>query len=134
MTNEEFQRIVLEKLGGLEEGQKRLEGRQKSLEERQKSLEEGQMKLEQRQIRLEQGQVELERGQKNFEEEQKKLVIKVDSMEKILIATHEQTAKLIEFKEEINNKIEKVIEENKLLKEMFGRHEIEIKVLQRKIG
>lgn len=33
MTTEEFQRIVLEKLGGLEEGQKRLEERQTKLEE-----------------------------------------------------------------------------------------------------
>ncbi|KTE92003.1 hypothetical protein AT727_03450 [Desulfitobacterium hafniense] len=48
MTNEEFQKLVLEKLTGLEHGQTRLEEGQVKLEQRQSRLEEGQTKLEQR--------------------------------------------------------------------------------------
>ncbi|HEX3029237.1 MAG TPA: hypothetical protein VHT34_08030 [Clostridia bacterium] len=46
MTNEEFQKLVIEELKGLKEGQKSLEEGQKSLEEGQKSLEEGQKRIE----------------------------------------------------------------------------------------
>lgn len=45
MTNEEFQKLVIEKLGALEDGQKSLESGQKSLESRQKSLESGQKEI-----------------------------------------------------------------------------------------
>ena len=40
MTNEEFQKLVLEKLVSLEQGQKALEQSQKSLEQGQKAIEE----------------------------------------------------------------------------------------------
>ena len=45
MSNEEFQKIVLEKLENLEDGQKRLETRQGTLEEGQRRLEAGQDKI-----------------------------------------------------------------------------------------
>ena len=67
MTNEEFQKIVLDelrslngKVDGLGEGQTRLE-------ERQTRLEEGQSKLEERQTRLEEGQVRMEHRLDNIE-------------------------------------------------------------------
>lgn len=62
MNNEEFQKIVLEKLGGLEEGMSRLENRQSKLEERQGNLEKGQLKLEDRQSNLEEGQEDIKRS------------------------------------------------------------------------
>jgi len=60
MTNEEFQKLVLEKLVSLEQGQKALEQGQKALEQRQKALEQGQKALEQSQKSLEQGQKAIE--------------------------------------------------------------------------
>ena len=70
MTTEQFQILVLEKLGALEEGQKKLE--------------EGVMKLETRLIKVEEGL--------------STLVDRVDSLEKTVNAIHEQTADLTEFK------------------------------------
>ena len=45
MTNEEFQRIVLQELRGLKEGQSKLEEGQSKLEARQSKLEEGQRSM-----------------------------------------------------------------------------------------
>ncbi|NLY47029.1 MAG: hypothetical protein GX053_13720 [Tissierella sp.] len=45
MTNEEFQRIVLEELKALKEGQRALEEGQRALEEGQRALEEGQREI-----------------------------------------------------------------------------------------
>lgn len=45
MSNDEFQKVVLEKLTNLEQGQRGLEEGFKSLERRQESLEEGQQSL-----------------------------------------------------------------------------------------
>lgn len=90
MTNEEFQKIVLEELKGLREDVADLKEGQLKLEQGQSNLEEGQLKLEQRQSKLEQGQEEIKRE---------------------LRAVVEQTAVLIEFREEINIKIDKIIDE-----------------------
>lgn len=79
MTNEEFQRLVLEKLDSLDEGQK-------NLEKRIINLEAGQMKLEI-------GQKNLETGQMNLEIGQKQIIIKLDGV-------IEQTADLTEFRHE----------------------------------
>jgi len=66
MTNEEFQKLVLEKLGGIE-------GRIDTLEGRLGNLEEGQIKLEGRLNNLEEGQIKLEGRLNNLEEGQRKL-------------------------------------------------------------
>lgn len=79
MTNEEFQQIVLKKLETLETGQESLAIGQKNLEDRQKALED-------RQKNLETGQEEIKKDLK---------------------AVIEQTANLTEFREEINEKIDK---------------------------
>ena len=91
MTNEEFQRIVLEELKSLKEGQR-------SLEKGQRSLEEGQREIK-----------------------------------KELKAITEQTADLTEFREETNVKLDTIIEENEILKELIGKHEVDIRRLQRRI-
>jgi len=62
MTNEEFQKLVLEKLGGIE-------GRIDTLEGRLGNLEEGQIKLEGRLNNLEEGQRKLEKGQEDIKRE-----------------------------------------------------------------
>lgn len=133
MTNEEFQRIVLEelknlngKVDGLEQGQGNLEQGQMKLEERQKNLEQGQMRLEERQRNLEQGQMKLEERQRNLEQGQEKI-------EKGLKAVIEQTADLTEFRDETNKKLDTLMEENDIIKEINGRHEVDIRRLKRNI-
>ena len=98
MTNEEFQKIVLEELKSLKEGQKNLEEGQKSLGKGQRNLEEGQREIK-----------------------------------KELKAITAQTADLTEFREEINAKLDTIIEENEILKELIGKHEVDIRRLQRRI-
>lgn len=127
MTNEEFQTIVLEALGELRLGQKALEARltaieqrQTALEERQTKLEEGQTKLEERQIALEERQTALEQGQK--------------SLQKELNAIKEQTAWLTEYKTKTDGKVDNVVSDNEAIKDIIGRHEVEIKKLKKKVG
>ena len=85
MSNEEFQKLVLEKLTNLENRFKTLEDGQKALERRQGTLEEGQKALERRQGTLEEGQ---------------KTIVKE------LKGVLEQTANLTEFKEEVIQELE----------------------------
>lgn len=90
MTNEEFQKIVLEEL-------RKLNGKVDNLEQGQAKLEQSQTKLEQGQEKLKQGQNNLEQGQEDIRKDIKSII--------------EQTADLTEFREEINAKVDKVIEE-----------------------
>ncbi len=105
MTNEEFQRIVLEELralrtdiNGLKEGQKSLEEGQRSLGESQRSLEEG----------------------------QRQIIKKLD-------AVWDQTVILTEFKEEVNSKLDTLLEENQAMKEIIGVHSVDIKRLKNRV-
>lgn len=84
MTNEEFQRVVLEEL---------------------------------REIKSEQRQMKEELRQMN----------------KDIKSVIEQTADLTEFREETNAKLDLIIEENDILKELIGKHEVDIRRLQRRI-
>ncbi len=126
MTNEEFQKIVLEELRGLREGQESLKVGQKRLEERQKKLEERQKKLEERQKQLEERQKQLEVRQKSLELGQKE--IKGE-----LRAVVEQTADLTEFRQKVNKKFDNIIEDKKSIHEIIGEHEVTIRSIRRKI-
>ena len=84
MTNEEFQKIVLEELRSLKVGQRNLE-----------------------------------EGQREIKKELKTIT--------------EQTADLTEFREETNAKLDTIIEENDILKELIGKHEVDIRRIQRRI-
>lgn len=112
MTNEEFQKIVLAEI--------------KALREEVVELKQGQLKLEQGQSKLEQGQSKLERGQLKLEQGQ-------EEIKRELKAVIEQTADLTEFREETNTKLDILIEENEIIKEINGRHEIDIRILKRRI-
>lgn len=92
MSNEEFQRLVLEKLTNFEE-------EFKSLVEGQESLVKVQKFLVERQESLVKGQDSLVKGQKALEDRQM-------SLEKTLSDVVEQTANLTEFKEEIINELQ----------------------------
>lgn len=115
MTNEEFQILVLEKLGNLEIGQSNLVEGQKRLEQRQEKLELRQGKLEERQGRLEERQGKLEENQKNLAENQNDLTerqkILEDGQKEILIKLEgviEQTAYLTEFRHEVKQELAEI--------------------------
>jgi len=90
MSNEEFQRVVLEELSGLREGQKELETGFKQLKSGQKELE----------IRIRQ----LEIGQEEIKRDLKGVI--------------EQTADLTEFRNETNEKLDHVLGDNRIVHEI----------------
>jgi len=106
MTNEEFQTIVLSELKALREDMSSVKGDVSGLKEDMSSVK---------------GDVS---GLKE----------KVDEMDKKLNAVYEQTAFLTEFKEEISKNNKRIEQENRRLKEIVGRHELEIQDLKQKIG
>lgn len=119
MTNEKFQKIVLEELSGL----KKDVGELKGLKEEVIGLKEdvGELRgLKEEVIGLKEEIVELKE--------------KTDKMDKKIDAINEQIAWLTEFREEADKNIIKSQEDNRRLKEIVGRHEIEIRSLQEKIG
>ena len=86
MTTEQFQILVLEKLGSLEDGQKKLEDGLVKVDERL-------VKVEEKLVKVDERLVEVENGLSTLTE-------KVDGLEKTANAIHEQTADLTEFKVE----------------------------------
>jgi hypothetical protein len=58
---------------------------------------------------------------------------RMGSLESKLDAVVEQTAILTEFKEDTSKKLGIIIEENKVFKEIIGRHEVDIEMLKKKI-
>lgn len=63
-------------------------------------------------------------------------IIKTDlhRLEGRMDAVYEQTAELLEFKTEITEKVDIIINDNKSLQEIIGEHEIAIRSLRRKPG
>lgn len=105
MTNEDFQRLVIEKLGNLEKGQHDLEMSVKSLEISVKGLELSMKDLEQ--------------GQSEIKEDIKAIV--------------EQTADLTEFREEVKDKLDTLIQENLSIHGILGEHEVAIRTIRRRV-
>lgn len=99
MTNEEFQKIVLEKL-------ENVENRLGNLEEKLEKLEDLEEKFE------------------KFQEEQ-------IEFKKTVNGIHEQTVELTEFRHETNEKLNRIIEDNKSIYEIIGEHEVSIRSLRR---
>lgn len=89
MSNEEFQKIVLEEFQKLNE-------KVGNIEQRLTSLEQGQANLEQRLTSLEQGQGNLEQGQADIRKDLESVI--------------SQTMDLTEFRVETNEKLDKVID------------------------
>lgn len=118
MSNEEFQKLVLGELRSLKNDMSGLKEGQRSLGEGQKSLEEGQKRLEDRQVKLENIMEKFEKRQDRFE--------------KKLDVVYEQTAQLVEFRNEVNQKLDNIIENNKSIHEILGEHEVSIRTLRRR--
>ncbi len=69
-----------------------------------------------------------------LKEDVAELKMKVEKIDTKLDAVYEQTAFLTEFKEDSKINFEKFEQENRRLKEIVGRHELEIQALKEKIG
>lgn len=125
VTNEEFQKLVLKDLGsikedinGLKEDVSGLKEDVGSLKEDVSSLKAGQARIE---VRLEKVEVKLE----NVENRLERVETKLD-------AVHEQTAVLTEFRTDTNMKLDYLLEGNKSIHEIIGRHEVDITSLRRR--
>lgn len=126
MTNEEFQKLVINKLGNLEVSMKDLEKGQKDLEVNMKDLEKGQKYLE---VNVK----ELVTGQKNLETSIKDLETGQLGIRKDIESIVEQTADLTEFREEVKDKLETLIQENLSIHGILGEHEVAIRTLRRRV-
>lgn len=104
-SNEEFQKIVLEELKGLREGQNELNTKVGSLDTKVGILESSVASLEK-------GQQEIKRQ---------------------LDAITEQTTDLSEFRTETIEKLDTIIDENEILQEIVGTHEVSIRRIQRRV-
>ena len=140
MTNEEFQKIVLEELRGLKEGQEQLVGRMEQLEtgqeqlvSRMEQLETGQEQLVGRMERLETGQEQLVGRIERLEIGQKQLEVGQGEIRKDIKSIIEQTADLTEFRQETNEKLDSLMEDNKSICQILGEHEVSIRTVRRKI-
>ena len=98
MTNEEFQRMVLEKFENLETSIKGLDTNVKGIEIGQKSLEMGQ-----------------------------------EEIKKDIGAIVEQTADLTEFREEVKDKLDTLVQESLSMHQILGEHEVAIRTLRRRV-
>jgi exonuclease VII small subunit len=111
MTNEDFQRLVIEKLGNLEASVQGLEKGQHDLEMSVKSLEISVKGLEL-------SMKDLEQGQSEIKEDIKSIV--------------EQTADLTEFRE-LKYKLDTLIEDNISIQGILGEHEVAIRTIKRRV-
>ncbi len=119
MSNEEFQKLLLEELRSLKEGQRKFEARLDKFEENL-------IKFDERQERFDERQERFDERQERFDERQERFEKKLD-------AVIEQTAQLVEFRTEVNIKLDNIIEDNKSIHEMLGEHEVSIRTLKRKV-
>lgn len=76
---------------------------------------------------------DLKAGQGRLGVRMDKIEDRMGSLESKLDAVVEQTAILTEFKEDTSKKLGIIIEENKVFKEIIGRHEVDIEMLKKKI-
>lgn len=119
MTTEEFQKLLLEKFDNLEESVKNLERSVENLETGQKGLEESVKNLE--------------TGQKGLEVSVKSLEIGQNEIKKDIRGIVEQTADLTEFREEVMEKLNTLLEENISIHGILGEHEVSIRTLRRMV-
>ncbi|MDF2986101.1 MAG: hypothetical protein K0R50_1611, partial [Eubacterium sp.] len=68
----------------------------------------------------------------NLKEGQTRLEHRLERVENKLDAVYEQTAILTEFRTEANMKLDKLVEDNRSIHEIIGRHEVDITTLKRK--
>lgn len=118
MTNEEFQRIVLNKFDSLE------------TEISGMKMEISSMKADMSDMKAEMS--DMKSNISNLTVQVSRLDEKMDKMDHTLTIVYDQTAVLTEFKHEMNEKLDKVLEDNQSISQIIGEHEIAIRTLRRK--
>ena len=111
MTNEEFQKLVIEKLINMESKVTSLDIKVSSMDSKVTSLD--------KKVSLMDSKVT-------------SLDTKLSSIENKLDAVYEQTANLTEFRTEANAKLDFLIEDSKSIHEILGEHEVSIRSLRRR--
>ncbi|QQY79106.1 hypothetical protein EDD65_10820 [Keratinibaculum paraultunense] len=134
MTNEEFQTIVLKELKTLREDVSGLKNDMVGVREDVSGLKNDMAGVKEDVSGLKNDMVGVREDVSGLKGRVYKIENKLDKMDDKLNAVYEQTAFLTEFKEESNKKNEGFEQENRRLKEIVGRHELEIQALKEKIG
>lgn len=119
MTNEEFQKIVLEEL-------KIVRGEIKAVK--------GELTGEIQAVRGElKEEIQAVKGElKTVGEEIKTLRQDIGRIDNTLKAVYNQTAVLTEFRTETNKKLDNIMEDNKSIHEILGEHEVSIRTIKRR--
>ena len=81
---------------------------------------------------LKKGQDELKDDVGTLKDDVSTLKDDVQNLKRVTNAISEQTATLTEFRTEINEKFDTMIENQKSLFEMYGEHEVEIRNIRRR--
>lgn len=127
MANEEFQAIVLKEL-------KALRGDVIGVKEDLAGVKEDVASVKDDLAEVKEDVANVKEDVIGLKEDVAELKMKVEKIDTKLDAVYEQTAFLTEFKEDSKINFEKFEQENRRLKEIVGRHELEIQALKEKIG
>ena len=134
MKNEDFMKLVLDKLTNLEQGQANLETQVTRISQSQAKLEQGQANLEQSQAKLEQSQAKLEQSQANLETQVTRISQNVSKIEvehrQFLEALHDGQNLITAKLEPIPAAIESLQNDVSLIKSVVSAHDDDIKVLK----
>jgi chromosome segregation ATPase len=132
MSNEEFQRLVLEKFDKLETRFDTLETRFDKLETRFDTLE---TRFDTLETRFDTLETRFDTLETRFDTLETRLVNVESDLKDLKVAVSsisEQTVVLTEFKTEVNGKLNEIIESNKSIHEIIMEHEITIRNLKRR--
>ncbi|MDD2481832.1 MAG: hypothetical protein PHF82_06865 [Lutispora sp.] len=75
---------------------------------------------------------DLKEGQDKSNARLDRMEVELAEVKSIAIKTHDKTAQLVEFSNETDNKLERIIEENKSVHGLLGEHEIKIRTMQKR--
>jgi len=134
MANEEFQAIVLKELKALRGDVIGVKEDVASVKEDLAGVKEDVASVKEDLAGVKEDVANVKDDLAGVKEDVAELKIKVEKIDTKLDAVYEQTAFLTEFKEDSKINFEKFEQENRRLKEIVGRHELEIQALKEKIG
>lgn len=134
MANEEFQAIVLKELKALRGDVIGVKEDVASVKEDLAGVKEDVANVKDDLAGVKEDLVGVKEDVIGLKEDVAELKMKVEKIDTKLDAVYEQTAFLTEFKEDSKINFEKFEQENRRLKEIVGRHELEIQALKEKIG
>lgn len=132
MSNEEFQKTVLERLSGI---QTDISGMKSDIKELQSDV--SGMKSDIKELQSDVSGMKsdikgLQTDVSGLKSDVMELRTDVKELKEKVNAIYDQTAVLTEFRTETNLKLDNIIEDNKSIHEILGEHEVAIRTLQRK--